>query len=198
MNNPISLTAKAHQIIQEVLGEGDIAVDATIGNGHDTLFLAQIVGNTGKVYGFDIQQEALDNTYQKLKANNAQKQVALYHAGHETMSILLPESSNEKIRAIMFNLGYLPGGDKNRTTGISTTLAALEASFMLLTTGGRITILAYTGHPGGQEETEAVKEWVRGLPAGSYRAALGIQTARPPSGNDNITERPELIVVDKM
>ena len=98
----------------------------------------------------------------------------------------------------MFNLGYLPGGDKNRTTGISTTLAALEASFMLLTTGGRITILAYTGHPGGQEETEAVKEWVRGLPAGSYRAALGIQTARPPSGNDNITERPELIVVDKM
>ena len=201
MNNPISLTTKAHQCIQEVLGEGDIAIDATMGNGHDTLFLAQIVGSTGKVYGFDIQEEALDNTYQKLKANNAQKQVAMFQAGHETMPILLPETTNGNIRAVMFNLGYLPGGDKNRTTDISTTLAALEASFMMLATGGLITVLAYTGHPGGYEETEAVKEWARGLPTGSYRAALGIKTDKPPTDDDNKTERtyvPELIVVDRL
>lgn len=182
-NTPI--TQRAHELIQQVLGDGDIAVDATVGNGHDTLFLSQSVGNSGKVYGFDVQQEALDKTYHKLKTNHAEKQVALFHAGHETMPILLPENSNEKINAIMFNLGYLPGGDKNRTTGISTTLAALEASLMLLATGGRITILAYTGHPGGREETEAVKNWAKLLPTDLYSTSIQT-TAVKNDGNNTL------------
>ncbi len=190
-----SLTTKAHQFIQPVLGDGDIAVDATAGNGHDTLFLAQTVGKNGKVYGFDIQQDALDNTYQKLKTNHAEKQVALFHAGHETMPILLPEHSNGKIKAIMFNLGYLPGGDKSRTTGLSTTLAALEASLMLLVTGGRITILAYTGHPGGREETEAVKNWAKLLPTDLYTTSTEATAVKTFAREMKFP--PELIMIDK-
>lgn len=205
MNKPLSLTSKAHQFIQQVLDEGDIAVDATVGNGYDTLFLAQSVGNTGKVYGFDIQQEALDNTYQKLKTNHADKQVALFYAGHETMPILLPEESTGKISAIMFNLGYLPGGDKNRTTGISTTLAALEASLILLASGGRISILAYTGHSGGREETEAVKDWAKKLPTDLYTSSIE-NTGNPASDkasarkldfSSELKSSPELIMIEK-
>lgn len=204
LQNNIPITQHAHQLIQQVLDDGDIAVDATIGNGHDTLFLALTVGKTGKVYGFDIQQDALDKTYQQLKNNHAEKQVALFHAGHETIPILLPEDSIGKIKAIMFNLGYLPGGDKNKTTGISTTLAALEASLMLLATGGRITILAYTGHPGGWEETEAVKNWAKLLPIDLYTTSIETTAANntgkigtdKPSNRDLKTS-PELIMIEK-
>lgn len=170
----LSLVQQAHQLIATVLRPGDIAIDATVGNGHDTLFLATQVGASGKVYGFDIQEQALDTAYQRLQQAGQTAPVSLYHAGHELLAILLPESVAGRVKAVMFNLGYLPGGDKGRTTGASTTLAALQAALALLGPGGVISLLAYTGHPGGRQEAELVKAWAAALPAELFRVTLEV------------------------
>jgi predicted methyltransferase len=199
MTNPQKqppITQRAHELILEVLQPGDIAVDATIGNGHDTLFLAQAVGEKGKVYGFDIQQDALDATYKRLQKHHMENRVSLFHAGHEVMPILLPENIKGSVKAIMFNLGYLPGGDKTRTTHISTTLSALEAALHLLNTGGRITILAYTGHPGGTEETNAIIEWANQIPNDLYQTLIEIPAEK--NIGQNLTSSPELIWIEKL
>ena len=184
----LSLVQQAHQLLTEVLREGDTAIDATVGNGHDTLFLAQRVGEHGKVYGFDIQQQALDSAWQRLEQAGAVQQVSLYHAGHETMGFVVPESAQGQVKAVMFNLGYLPGGDKGRTTGASTTLAALQTAISLLAPGGLISLLAYTGHPGGREEAELVKGWAATLPSDLFAVTIEV----PPSERGNA---PEWLVV---
>ncbi|HEY9147400.1 MAG TPA: class I SAM-dependent methyltransferase, partial [Gammaproteobacteria bacterium] len=154
-----SLVQQAHAALAEVIREGDAVIDATVGNGHDTLFLAGRVGESGSVYGFDIQQQALDTAHARLQQAGFERRASFYHAGHEVMAMLLPPTLAGRVRAVVFNLGYLPGGDKARTTGRHTTLAALEQTRELLTPGGVISLLAYTGHPGGREEAEAVKAW---------------------------------------
>lgn len=180
----LSLVHQAHAALSELLVDGDIAIDATVGNGHDTLFLARRVGPSGKVYGFDIQEAALDTAYKRLKDEALEGRVSLNHAGHEAMSVVVPESVQGKIKAVMFNLGYLPGGDKARTTVISTTLAALEQARALLAPGGAISALAYTGHPGGREEAEAVKGWAAALSPEYYDVALTV----PPGSRGNAPE----------
>lgn len=183
MTHP-SLVQQAHTALAELLAEGDIAIDATVGNGHDTLFLARAVGVGGTVYGFDIQEQALDTAYKRLQAEGLEGRVSLYHAGHEAMAVVLPESVRGRVKAVMFNLGYLPGGDKARITAINTTLAALEQALSLLAPGGAISVLAYTGHPGGREEAEVVKGWARSLSDDYYQVTIEI----PPSLNEAAPE----------
>lgn len=200
-NSGTSFTRRAHEIIMQVLTPGEIAIDATVGNGHDTLFLAQRVGSEGKVFGFDIQQQALDAAWQQLRQAKLESVVTLFHAGHELIPLLIPEHYAGRVKAIMFNLGYLPGGDKHRTTGISTTLAALEASLTLLSAGGRITLLAYTGHPGGREEAEAVKSWAASLDPDLFRISMGQGLAPGGQRENAATTRaspPELIVIERL
>ncbi len=187
----LSLVQQAHLAIEQVVTAGDITIDATVGNGHDTLFLATRVGPSGKVYGFDIQQQALDSAYRRLDDAGESAQVSLYHAGHEMMAMLLPPSVAGRVRAVMFNLGYLPGGDKQRTTGASTTLAAVQASLSLLAPGGVLSLLAYTGHPGGREEAELVKAWAASLPHDLFTVSLTV----PPSERGGA---PEWIMVQRL
>lgn len=187
----LSLVQQAHQLLIDVLQPSDIAIDATVGNGHDTLFLAQQVGEQGKVYGFDIQQRALDSAWQRLEQAGVSAQVSLYHAGHETMGFMVPESAQGRVKVVMFNLGYLPGGDKGRTTAASTTLAALQAALMMLAPGGVISLLAYTGHPGGREEAELLKAWATSLPQGIFTVSMAV----PESERGNA---PEWIVIRRI
>jgi predicted methyltransferase len=174
MTSQLSLVRQAHAVLEKIISEGDYAIDATVGNGHDTLFLANCVGGHGKVYGFDIQEAALDETYRRLSTEGLAQRVSLYHAGHEAMAMVLPETVSGKVKAVMFNLGYLPGGDKQRTTAIATTLAALEQAREMLAPGGAISVLAYTGHPGGREEAEAVKAWAATLSPDYYDVSVVI------------------------
>lgn len=176
--NTYSLVQQAHAALTEILVEGDITIDATVGNGHDTLFLAASVGESGTVYGFDIQELALDTAYRRLQEEGLAGRVSLYHAGHEAMAMVLQESIAGQVKAVMFNLGYLPGGDKGRTTGISTTLAALEQARTLLVPGGAISVLAYTGHPGGRDEAEAVKAWATGLSNDFYEVSVTVPSSK--------------------
>lgn len=160
MNRPRTpLVTLAQQAIAEVLGAGDHAVDATAGNGHDTLFLARTVGAGGRVTSFDIQPAALAATRQRLPEHELLAPVRLIASGHETME----EHLTAPIRAAMFNLGYLPGGDKTLTTRTETSLHGLSAACRLLAPGGRISVLVYIGHPGGDEEHDAIRSFVEGL-----------------------------------
>ncbi len=152
---PLRLTDLAHELVRLVLRPGDAAIDATAGNGHDTLFLAQAVGVTGHVFSFDIQAEAIVRTRQRL-AEAKIENVTLHQASHARMG----ESVTMPIRAVMFNLGYLPGGDKSVITSRDSTLVALESAKALLQKGGILTVLAYRGHPGGMDEAQAARECV--------------------------------------
>jgi tRNA1(Val) A37 N6-methylase TrmN6 len=167
-NKPIHLTGCAHEAVRAVLAEGDIAVDATVGNGWDTLFLAKEVGPSGLVYGFDIQASALEAARRRLDAEGLLSRVTLFEAGHERMRELLPSSVSGEVKAILFNLGYLPGGSHAVTTMRETTLAALTASLSLLASSGILSVMCYPGHPEGAEECRSVEEWTRALDAARF------------------------------
>ncbi len=160
MFNPVKL---AHEKVATILKHCDFAIDATVGNGHDTIFLANCVGKTGKVLGFDIQEEALANAHALLRESGLSDRVILLKENHARMKEFLPERDGDKIRVAMFNLGYLPGGDKNIATHPEDTISALNAALEFLIPGGVITIVAYNGHPGGQKECQAVEKWISNL-----------------------------------
>ena len=153
------LTDLAHQQVAAVAGMGDEVVDATAGNGHDTLELARLVGETGRVYAFDIQQAAIDQTRRRLSRHGLLERVTLQLCGHEHLLERLAPECQGKIAAVMFNLGYLPGGDKQRVTRAATTVPAMEQAARCLRPGGILTVIAYPGHPGGSDELDAVTEW---------------------------------------
>ena len=154
-----SLTQLAHELLAERLQPGDIAIDATAGNGHDTLFLAHRVGQTGEVHAYDIQAEALQATRRRLDEAGCAGRVQLHPASHSRLLHTLPADYRGRVAAVVFNLGYLPGGDRHTTTQSDSTLAALEQALALLRPGGVLSILAYRGHPGGREEARAVADW---------------------------------------
>ena len=164
----ISLTTNAHKFVSERLRAGDIAVDATAGNGNDTLFLATTVGASGKVYAFDIQPMAIKNTSILLQKNEM-KNVSLFTCCHSDMLNSLPGQVPGNVKAIMFNLGYLPGFNKTIITRYDTTLKAFQQSIELLARGGIISVISYPGHPGGDIESIHVEQWCRTLPVDKFR-----------------------------
>lgn len=173
----------AHLLAKRAVTPGGLAIDATVGNGHDTLFLAQAVGPQGRVVGFDIQEEALDETRRRVRAEAPDASLRLVHAGHETMENHLSESDFGTVDGVMFNLGYLPGGDHAVTTAPETTRQALDTSVDVIRPGGVITVVAYTGHDGGEAEARAVESWASALPDDAFRALsyhFVNQTSDPP------------------
>ena len=153
------LTDRCHAYVKEVLVSGDIAIDATVGNGHDTCFLVNTVGETGKVFGFDIQQQAIANTQQRLIEQQCDRYVELFCTSHAMLKEYVPESYHGGVKVIMFNLGYLPGTDKKIITMPDSTLAAFSQSLDLLQSGGSLVVMVYTGHDGGDREWQEIKEW---------------------------------------
>lgn len=149
----------AHTLWPRHLPAGGLAVDATAGNGHDTLKLAQIVGQSGKVYAFDIQIAALEATRHRLEQHGAAQQVQLIHAPHQN----LPHHVPHGIDLIVFNCGYLPRGDKTLTTQTEHTLTALQHSLAHLRQGGLLSIALYSGHAEGARETAAALTWAQRL-----------------------------------
>lgn len=155
----------SHQILKKYIEDNDIVVDATVGNGNDTLFLAKLVGENGKIYGFDIQKKAIKNTRKKLIENNYMGRVNLIEDGHENIK---EYTENEKISAILFNLGYLPGSDKKIITRPKTTIKAIENGLELLVDGGLIVIVIYPGHEGGKIEKDEIIEYSSDLDRKKY------------------------------
>jgi predicted methyltransferase len=161
----------AQLLIADRLNTGDAAVDATAGNGHDTLFLSRLVGDTGHIWAFDLQAAAVAETKRRL-SEAAVSHAHVIHAGHETMRDHLPAEWHGKLNAIMFNLGYLPGSDKTVITRTETTLQALANSLEMLAPSGLLTIAVYPGHEGGSDEQRAITDWASALPSRSYEVQL--------------------------
>lgn len=149
----------SHFLLKENVEEEELVVDATAGNGHDTKFLAELVKEGGAVYAFDIQDDAINNTAQLLNKNNLRKQCRLIKDNHANLGQYI----DKKISAVIFNLGYLPGGDKKIITRSKNTTAALDQAVKLLKKKGIIILVIYSGHEGGKEEKEAVLKYTSEL-----------------------------------
>jgi predicted methyltransferase len=161
-------TELAHEIVRRRLRPGDVVVDGTLGNGHDTLFLLEQVGAEGKVFAIDRQPKAIHSAMKLLAAQNpdAMSQVEFIQADHGSLAEFIPPEYVGKLGAVMFNLGYLPGGDQTFTTQPETTLRALRIAAKWLRSGGVLSVVAYVGHPGGEEEATAVEDFFTGLGKG--------------------------------
>ena len=163
----IPLTQQAQNAVREVVQSGEFTIDATAGNGHDTQFLAELVGAEGHVHAFDIQQLALDNTAKRL-ADAGLHNVVLWHRDHAELATIVPKEHQGRVAAIMFNLGYLPGGDKQIITQADSSRRGVAQAAQLLRPGGILTVLAYTGHDGGQSEASLVADVLSGLPSSHF------------------------------
>ncbi len=157
------LQTEKYFILQH-LKEGDTAVDFTMGNGYDTLFLSKTVGEEGRVYAFDIQQSALESTSRRLAENGAPENYTLICDSHHRAK----EYVQGKIKAGMFNLGYLPGGDKSVTTKRETTIAAVKDAIDMLSEDGILLIAVYPGHEEGEIEGEMINEILSQLDRRKY------------------------------
>ncbi|MTI70228.1 MAG: methyltransferase domain-containing protein [Firmicutes bacterium] len=149
----------AKNLIEEKVKRANVVLDATVGNGNDTLFLAKLVGEKGKVYGFDIQRQAINSTKEILIENNVFDRVKLIEDSHANIDIYVKEG----LDLIIFNLGYLPGGNHNIITKPKSTLAAIEKGLNKLNDNGILLIVGYPGHKGGNKEIIAVKDYLKGL-----------------------------------
>ena len=160
----------AHVLVRRATDAGDVVIDATVGNGHDTAVLASIVGPSGRVYGFDVQEEAIESTQTRLEEESSLDVVELVRVGHEEMDAHLPSEVRGAVAAVTFNLGYLPGSASSITTDPETTIPALESAIRVLRPGGVVTVVAYSGHAGGAEEAAAVDAWAADLPQDRFDA----------------------------
>lgn len=154
----------AADYMRAVIRPGDTVVDATMGNGKDTQFLAELVGEGGRVYAFDVQAEAVERTRERLTQAGLAGRATLLYAGHETMAQHVPAG----VAAVMFNLGWLPGAAHGVTTRTDTTLAAVEAAISLLAPGGAATVCVYPGHEEGARELNALLAYASGLSVRAY------------------------------
>jgi hypothetical protein len=155
------LTAAASSWIEVALFDGALAIDATVGNGYDTLFLGHRVGPKGKVLGFDVQKAALAGAREILKFVGSVDHVSLIHDSHTRLADYLPTGA--VIHAAMFNLGYLPRGNRQIITLPETTVPALRSVLEHLAERGRVTLLVYRGHEGGVPEYQGVRQFLEEL-----------------------------------
>jgi SAM-dependent methyltransferase len=168
----------AHDIIKRYLKNFDAAVDTTLGNGHDTDFLSN---NFKKVFSFDIQNSAVENYRVKARDN-----VILLNSSHENLRAFI----DCKVDCIMYNLGFLPGGDKSITTVANSTLASLQEALTLLNPGGIISIAIYTGHEEGKREETMILDFVKVLSKRDYGVLL--------HSFANRINSPMLVIIEKM
>lgn len=150
----------AQFLMRDFVEAGDVVVDATAGNGHDTALLAELVGTNGHVYAFDVQKAAIEATTLRLQTLHLAERCDVILDGHEQVASYV----KEPIKAAVFNLGYLPGADHSIVTKPSTTVAAIEAITKQLVVGGIIILVIYHGHEGGKEERNQVIDYVSSLP----------------------------------
>ena len=174
------LTELTHRILSKHLQDGDRAMDATAGNGHDTVFLAKQVGSKGGVIAIDIQKAAIEATRAKLEHARLATRVILRMGDHADIMKEPVLVDGPPFAAIIFNLGYLPGSDSCVRTRPTTTGRALDAALKLLRPSGRLCVTAYRAHTGGLEEATLVEAWMHQREAEGH----SIETHTPPSANN--------------
>lgn len=172
--------------LEKIIEKGHVVIDATMGNGYDTVYLGNLVGETGKVYAFDVQEEALSSTRKKVVRDNMEDRIELIHDGHEN----LDKYVKEEVSCVVFNLGYLPRAKHMVITKPDTTLQAIKKSLELLKPNGIISIAAYIGHEGGLDEKNHICEYLDNLDQKQYNV-LHMEFT------NQINNPPQLILVEK-
>lgn len=173
----------AHQYWQRLLTVGDVVIDATCGNGHDTQALAELVlgDKQGHVLALDLQKQAIENTCERLKENLSPEifsRITFQVSCHSQ----LPSSSDlPNVKCVVYNLGYLPGGDKSLTTESSTSLESIRLALDLVCKGGAVSIMCYPGHPEGEVEAQKILAFVRKLPSREWNVCYHEWVNRPKS-----------------
>lgn len=157
-------TELALHLCSAYIGEDDVAVDCTCGNGYDTLWLAK---RCKKVYSFDIQKEAISSAAILLEQNNVSN-VELIEDSHENIKAHVKENPT----VIVFNLGFLPGGDKSITTKRESSLKALKEALDLLAVDGVLSVTMYPGHAEGKEEQDMILQWAENLSSKEYHCVF--------------------------
>lgn len=173
-------------LLEDVINEGDIVIDATMGNGYDTKYLAEKVGENGLVYSFDVQEEAIKSTKKRLEKAELMDRVNLILDGHQNMDMYV----NKEVSCVIFNLGYLPRAKHQVITKPETTLEAIKKSLELLKPNGVVSIAIYTGHEGGMEECDEVFGYVSKLDQSEY-SVLNCNFV------NQINHPPRLIMIEK-
>lgn len=156
----------SHQLLEECVTTGDKVIDATMGNGYDTIFLSKLVGKLGYVYAFDIQKKAIQNTQDKILEQNIDN-VSLIFDSHANFKEYF--NDDFKIKAAIFNLGYLPNGDKSIITKSESTIQAIQWLLTHLEINGRIILVVYHGHEGGKKERDDLLSFVETLDQTYYQ-----------------------------
>ena len=172
--------------LDKIVQKGDVVVDATMGNGYDTIYLGNLVGENGKVYAFDVQEEAIKSTKKKVERDNMTDRVELILDGHQN----LDKYVKEEVSCVVFNLGYLPRAKHVVITKPDTTLEAIKKSLKLLKPNGIISIAAYIGHEGGLEEKNYICEYLNNLNQNEFNV-LHMQFT------NQINNPPQLILIEK-
>ncbi len=158
----------AHTLLDKSVNKGETVIDATCGNGHDTLFLSKLVGEEGHVLAFDIQQQAITNTKKRLEQNK-RTNVSLIHDSHAHIEKYIQLEKHGPIGGAIFNLGYLPRSDKTVITKGDTTVQAMKAILKVLKKDGLIVAVIYHGHEGGEEEKNEVLQFTSALDQKEYK-----------------------------
>jgi hypothetical protein len=167
-----------HNIIKLHYSDCNIAVDATLGNGHDTNFLAEYFN---KVYSFDIQKSSVDNCLEKKRTN-----VNPIHDSHINLELYI----KEEIDVIVYNLGYLPGSNKEVTTKCDSTLTSIKIALKLLIPGGILLAVMYPGHTEGKKESDAILKFAGELSKKEFGVMLHTFINRE--------KAPQLVIIEKV
>lgn len=169
------ITEWCQRQIREHVQEGDWCIDATAGNGNDTVLLCRAAGPTGKVFAFDIQKQAIENTKERLSKEGLSERAELILDSHVHMA----EYVKEKVSCIVFNFGYLPGGDHSLSTKAESSIQAIREGLSLLRKGGMMHLCIYSGGDSGFEEKEAILAELKSLNAKEYLVLVTEYYNRP-------------------
>ncbi|TYP70131.1 class I SAM-dependent methyltransferase [Paenibacillus methanolicus] len=188
----LSVLSMAHRLVQERVQPGDAVIDGTCGNGVDTLFLAGLTGPRGTVYAFDVQEQAIARTRERLAPLAEEGRMPSLRAvldSHARIREHVEPALHGKVGAAMFNFGYLPGADPSVITQTRSSIDALEAALGVLRPGGIVTAVLYPGHEGGDAEAAAIEAWASALPQVAAQTMLYRMAQKPTA--------PYLIAVEK-
>lgn len=185
------ITEWCSHFIRQQVKEGDFCIDATVGNGNDTVLLCELAGSKGKVAGFDIQEKAIEETRTRLKERGLDSGAKLFCCGHERMEECLrsdpdcakmterAEDGYGKVSCIVFNFGYLPGGDHKIATKAESSVEAIRQGLTLLEKNGMMSLCIYSGGDSGFEERDRILAYLKGLDSRKYLVIMSSYYNRP-------------------
>ena len=170
------ITEWCHHFIREHVQAGNLCIDATAGNGNDTQMLCELVGEEGRVLAFDIQRQAIENTRKRLESNHLEARADLHLESHTNMA---KYTESGTVDCIVFNFGYLPGGDHELATRKETSITAIREGLQLLKKGGMMSLCIYSGGDSGFEERDAILDELKMLDSRKYLVIMSQYYNRP-------------------